>query len=112
MGNTNIVQYSIVYYNTTYPSTMIFTVILAYYTTLAYLCLQIITLFYFLRNEIKMFCSLVMITPHPNMHTSTYRNKEFFLRSTVANFATTVFSYLVNNLKFITQCMYLHTHMH
>ena len=35
--NTNIVQYSIVYYNTIYPSTMIFTVILAYHTTLAYL---------------------------------------------------------------------------
>ena len=46
---------------------MIFTVILAYYTTLTYLRLQIMTLFYFLWNEMMMFCSLVIITP-PNIH--------------------------------------------
>ena len=58
------------YYNKTHLSIVIFTVILDYHSTLAYLYLQIITLFYFLQNAMMIFCSLVIMTSS-NTHTST-----------------------------------------
>ena len=62
--------------------------------------------FLFSLNAMMMFCSLVIIT---SAHIHKEINKEFFLCPTVAKFATTVFSYQENNLKFITLHMYLHT---